>query len=356
MAALILPEPKHKEYKPIVERDDSPEPTVEPKKQSTIPPYLQRSAKGWKPERLEDFEDGGAFPEIRVSQFPLHMGQKGYETKQSQLQLSFSKSGGNFDIIIRQGQHKDKKIYSHFRDLVGWTGSSDSKALQRPSEAELKSVAEKTRDAINQRVDSKIAVAHKLGVKNDEAKTQETNYVKYTTKSGKEKIIRVEEEAIDPLEPPRFKSKKFVRHDGSPPVPVMHSPEKKLSNDMKRQWNIPPPISNWKNARGFMIPLHMRLASDGRGLQQQHLSDRFSHFTESLNIAKEAAREEIEKRAAYQAMVERRQREDEETKFFNEMMSVNDEGDRSPISVAERERASERRQIQNDLKFERNLE
>jgi hypothetical protein len=32
-------------------------------------------------------------------------------------------------------------------------------------------------------------------------------------------------------------------------------------------WKIPPCISNWKNAKGYTIPLDKRLAADGRGLQ-----------------------------------------------------------------------------------------
>jgi hypothetical protein len=32
-------------------------------------------------------------------------------------------------------------------------------------------------------------------------------------------------------------------------------------------WNIPPCVSNWKNAKGFTIPLEMRLSADGRNLK-----------------------------------------------------------------------------------------
>ena len=35
----------------------------------------------------------------------------------------------------------------------------------------------------------------------------------------------------------------------------------------QQEWKIPPCISNWKNARGYTIPLDKRLAADGRGLQ-----------------------------------------------------------------------------------------
>ncbi|KAG4301248.1 hypothetical protein PCK1_002558 [Pneumocystis canis] len=41
---------------------------------TNIPPYGHR--KGWIPKRIEDFEDGGAFPEILIAQYPLQMGQK----------------------------------------------------------------------------------------------------------------------------------------------------------------------------------------------------------------------------------------------------------------------------------------
>ena len=33
-------------------------------------------------------------------------------------------------------------------------------------------------------------------------------------------------------------------------------------------WKIPPCVSNWKNAKGYTIPLDKRLAADGRGHSQ----------------------------------------------------------------------------------------
>ncbi len=38
------------------------------------PPYGQR--RGWIPRSLDDYGDGGAFPEIMVAQYPLNMGAK----------------------------------------------------------------------------------------------------------------------------------------------------------------------------------------------------------------------------------------------------------------------------------------
>ena len=50
----------------------------------------------------------------------------------------------------------------------------------------------------------------------------------------------------------------------------MYSPTLKLTVKLKEQqdWKIPPSISNWKNAKGYTIPLDKRLVADGRGLQQ----------------------------------------------------------------------------------------
>jgi len=54
----------------------------------------------------------------------------------------------------------------------------------------------------------------------------------------------------------------------SPPPPVLHSPPRKVSVKEQNEWKIPPCISNWKNPKGFTIPLDKRLAADGRGLQE----------------------------------------------------------------------------------------
>ena len=51
-------------------------------------------------------------------------------------------------------------------------------------------------------------------------------------------------------------------------MPVMHSPPRSVSTKELQDWKIPPCISNWKNAKGYTIPLDKRLAADGRGLQE----------------------------------------------------------------------------------------
>jgi SNW domain-containing protein 1 len=60
---------------------------------------------------------------------------------------------------------------------------------------------------------------------------------------------------------------------------------------------VPPCVSNWKNAKGFTIPLHMRLQADGRNMQDTSINERFSSFSDSLYMAEKQSRKEVEERA-----------------------------------------------------------
>ncbi len=100
-------------------------------------------------------------------------------------------------------------------------------------------------------------------------------YIQYTPSesalgqtAAKQRIIRMVEMPSDPMEPPKFKHKKVPAGPPSPPVPVMHSPPRKVTVKDQQAWKIPPCISNWKNAKGYTIPLDKRLAADGRSLSQ----------------------------------------------------------------------------------------
>jgi SNW domain-containing protein 1 len=79
-------------------------------------------------------------------------------------------------------------------------------------------------------------------------------------------------------------------------VPVLHSPPRKLTVKDMANWKIPPCVSNWKNAKGYTIPLDKRLAADGRALQEHVVNDNFAKVSEALYIAERKAREEIELR------------------------------------------------------------
>ncbi|KAJ0959920.1 hypothetical protein J5N97_000321 [Dioscorea zingiberensis] len=90
---------------------------------------------------------------------------------------------------------------------------------------------------------------------------------------------------VDPLEPPKFKHKRVPKASGSPPVPVMHSPPRPVTAKDQQDFNIPLCISNWRNPKGYTIPLDKRLAADERGLQDVQINDNFAKLSEALYVA-----------------------------------------------------------------------
>merc|ERR1740121_762399 len=64
----------------------------------------------------------------------------------------------------------------------------------------------------------------------------------------------------------------------------------------QKDWKIPPCVSNWKNAKGYTIPLDKRLAADGRNLQDVAVNDKFAALSEDLYLSERKAREEIKLR------------------------------------------------------------
>ena len=75
---------------------------------SSCPPYGKR--KNWFPKRLEDYGDGGAFPEIHILQFPLNMGSKDDKSSQGNALVKQIDADGKikYDIIAKQGQRANK--------------------------------------------------------------------------------------------------------------------------------------------------------------------------------------------------------------------------------------------------------
>ena len=185
-------------------------------------------------------------------------------------------SEGNvrYDAIALQGQREGKTIQSQFKDLVPLAHRKDldesAKSMERPSEDEVQETTERTRAALEKLTSGKIKAAQPKNVPDAVGKT---SYIRYTPgQQGnsvglKQRIIKMTDVVEDPLEPPRFKHKKIPRGPPSPPPPVLRSPPRKATAQEQKEWMIPPCISNWKNNKGFTIPLDKRLAADGRGLQ-----------------------------------------------------------------------------------------
>ncbi|KAG5444919.1 SNW domain-containing protein 1 [Clonorchis sinensis] len=282
---------------------------------STIPPYGHR--KNWVPRTPEDFSDGGAFPEIHIPQFPLEMGQQ--KTSSNALVLKTDQDGRiRYDELVRQGHSKDRVIYSKFTDLLPKTIEDNDEDLRKPSQDVIEETTEKTRKALESLVEQKVAAA--APVRRAE-KTAPAEYIRYTpTQQGlafnsgaKQRLVRMVEMQKDPMEPPRFKiNQKIPRGPPSPPPPLMHSPARKVTVKEQQDWKIPPCISNWKNPRGYTIPLDKRVAADGRGLQTVHINENFAKLAEALYTADRKAREAVEMRAQIERKVAQKQKERKE--------------------------------------------
>ena len=270
------------------------------------PPYGKRS--GWRPRSAEDFGDGGAFPEIPVAQYPLDMGRKGTASTSNALAVQVDAEGKvKYDAIARQGHGENRIIHSSFKDLIPLRQRADmgDLSLERPSQEDVAAAAEKTKAALEKLVSGAVAAQKPKNVKG--VSRAEPTYVRYTpanqmgdTTRKNDRIMKIVERQQDPMEPPKFKHKKIPRGPPSPPPPVMHSPPRKLTADDQEAWKIPPPVSNWKNPKGYTVPLDKRLAADGRSLQDVTINDKFAQFAESLFTADRHAREEVKQRAQMQ--------------------------------------------------------
>ncbi|KAL8700041.1 MAG: hypothetical protein Q9201_005664 [Fulgogasparrea decipioides] len=274
--------------------------------QRTGPPaYGSRT--GWRPRSPDDFGDGGAFPEIPLAQYPLDMGRKP-STSSNALAIQVDVEGKvKYDAIARQGHNDKRIIHTSFSSLIPLRQRADVEeiSLDRPSEEEIAEQTEKTKKALETLVSGAVAAQKPKNVKG--VTRADPTYVRYTpanqmgdTSRKNDRIMKIVQRQQDPMEPPKFKHKKIPRGPPSPPPPVMHSPPRKLTAEDQEAWKIPPTVSNWKNPKGYTVPLDKRLAADGRGLQDVTINDKFAQFAEALFTADRHAREEVKQRAAMQ--------------------------------------------------------
>lgn len=115
----------------------------------------------------------------------------------------------------------------------------------------------------------------------------------------------------------------------------MHSPPRTLSAQDQADWKIPACISNWKNTKGYTIPLDKRLAADGRGLLEVNINDNFAKLSESLYIAEAKAREAVETRAKIQRelLAKEKERKEEELRQLAQQARMARAG-AAPLSAA----------------------
>ena len=131
------------------------------------------------------------------------------------------------------------------------------------------------------------------------SKMENCKYIKYTpSNSNNSKIIEIRNRPIDPLSSNNYTFQKIPHSNTDPSifVPVMHSPERKITYQDQRDWKVPPCVSISKNPKGLVIPLDIRLANDGRNLKEFQVNKNFSKFADVLFLAEKRARAEIEER------------------------------------------------------------
>lgn len=332
-----------------------------------IPPYGSRS--GWIPRKPEDFGDGGAFPEIHIAQYPLGMGKivdldgNSYQNTSIVPLLTDSKGNIRYDSIMQYG-HSENHIV-HSRPIDSFGRQYNDEELQRPDEEEEKRIAEMTKKALETKLLGKVNNANASRLSETPQTSSTPQFVKYTPanqnlKGGvTERIIRLAQKPVDPLEPPKFKTTRVVRGPPSPEVPVMHSPPRKPTKEERENWTIPPCISNWKNNKGLTIALDKRLAADGRGLQEHTISPNFAKFAEVMFVTEKKAREEVEHRANIQQTLalEEKKRKDKELleyaqKARLERLGILSEAERKE-TLEERKKRMERERFLEDRRRDR---
>jgi len=290
------------------------------------------------PRSLQDFDDGGAFPEIHVAQYPRHLGNPhlkkraggsvaGSQGSNSRALVNVEideKGDVSYDAIVKGGSNSDKKVYTKLEDAKG----GDPKDVSLPTTEEEEATRQRTQAALQSLLATKTALDKPSGSAMENAATsqnieEKTQFIKYVPRkdapgynpAAATRVIQMVPAQLDPMQPPKHKHIKAPRGPAEDFIPVLHGPPPKLSKEEREAWNIPANISNWKNARGYTIPLDKRLAADGRGLRDETtINSNFATLSESLYVAEQQARQEVRLRAQVQSKLaaqEREKREDE---------------------------------------------
>ncbi|PWA46420.1 chromatin protein family [Artemisia annua] len=290
-----------------------------------VPLYGTQERLKYRPSTAQDLGDGGAFPDIHYAQYPLDMGRKkdsssGIKT----LPLSFDNLGNlTCDAIVKQNENAKKIVYSQHRDQIPKILQDDKEdqehELDDDKKKEIEETTQETKAALEKIVNVRLSASQPKSV---ETRFQDSKFIKYKpsqqsaafNSGANERIIRMTEMQVDPFEPPKSKHKRIPKANGSPPVPVMHSPLRPVTVQDQQDWKIPACVSNSKNPKGYTIPLEARFAADGRGLQEIQINDNFAKFEESLYLAEQKARESASMRAKLQKdlMMKEKERKEQE--------------------------------------------
>lgn len=321
------------------------------------------------PRTLQDFDDGGAFPEIHVAQYPRHMGNPHRSKRSAGPGMAGSqgtasraivnveidgKGEVSYDAIVKGGTNSDKLVYTKLDDVKG----GDPVDIALPTEEEEEETRLRTQAALQSLLATKTALDKPSGSAMINAATshnaeQKTQFIKYKPRedapgynpAAATRVIQLVPAQVDPMMPPKHMHIKAPRGPAEDFVPVLHGPPPKLTKEERQAWNIPACISNWKNARGYTIPLDKRLAADGRGLRDDAtINSNFATLSESLYVAEQQARQEVRLRAQVQTKLasQERQKREEELRQLAQQARRERGGDVVvPVSAVDKEKEEE---------------
>jgi SNW domain-containing protein 1 len=200
----------------------------------------------------------------------------------------------------------------------------DEGQFQRPDLDQQLETVEQTKSALEAILD-----ARKDSTSLQRSQQKEATFIQYTPTGayaeGKTRLVKIVEAPVDPLAPSQVKNRKPPPRPPSPPAPVLHAP---MSRDQEKEaasWKIPPVVSNYQNKKGFVIPLHQRVAADGRRLQGTDVmpNDRFASLSEALAIASKKVQEEKEVLHAEdeRRILEEKQKEEEQMRQLGKSLN-----------------------------------
>ena len=254
---------------------------------SKIPVYGSHARKFYRPKQVQDYGDGGSFPEIHIPQYPLNMGRKDGNDNintSNLVSIDVDASGNmNYDTIVTRDANKRQTmaVKSKLADLKEKAG--DETKLAMPTEDEIQRCTERTKEWLFNKLDS-VTLSYKGGFASGTGSLGNgSNEEKITYKpdedapgySVKQRYIKIVEVPKDPFAPSKVKNKKAPRGPADAPVPVMHSPLRKPTQEEIELWKIPPAISNYKNSKGMVVDLDKRLLAEPNrgpiGIAQSHI-------------------------------------------------------------------------------------
>lgn len=213
-----------------------------------------------------------------------------------------------FAALANVGHDPSRRIQTSLKDMLPLQNVNISTTFVKPLDEEKTIQMASTKFALEAILNGKISsIQPKTLMQQTEAVTEkQESFIKYkSSHDNQDRLLRMVNAQKDPLEPPKFHHKRIPRPPPSPPAPVLHSPpRRKVTLELQKAWKVPPCISNWKNPKGYTIPLDKRLAADGRGLQDIGTSDRFAPMAEALYMAEKHSKEEVEARAQIEKKIQ----------------------------------------------------